>query len=245
MSVHGLCEVAVESLTDYLTILGLGFLLGVRHALDADHLAAVSTLASQHSDLRTSGLIGLCWGVGHTAVLLIVGTVVLWLGVTIPQQVSAMLEFGVGAVLVWLGVSLGIALLRDQWHFHAHDHEGAAHRHLHSHVEHVHHDHPHWLSVSVRPTLVGIAHGLAGSAALMLIILSTVETLAQGLLYIVVFGLGSIIGMMVLGMLISLPLAVSSAGSRHSHAAIQGLASFASTGLGLLMMIRIAWTYPF
>jgi cytochrome c biogenesis protein CcdA len=230
-------------LTDYLTILGLGFLLGARHALDADHLAAVSTLVSRYSDLRTSGLIGLCWGIGHTAVLMVVGMIVLLLGVTIPEQLSVILEFGIGALLVWLGGSLGITLLRERWHFHAHRHDGALHHHLHSHREYAHHEHAHWLTLSLRPTLVGMAHGLAGSAALMLFILSTVQTLWQGLLYIVVFGLGSIISMMVLGLLISLPLALTSAWSRRSQAAIQGLASCASIGLGLAMMIRIGLTH--
>jgi hypothetical protein len=228
---------------DYLTILSLGLLLGVRHAFDADHLAAVSTIVSRHSDLRTSGLIGLCWGLGHTVVLLVVGSLVLSVGVTIPEKLSAVLEFGVGALLVWLGVSLGMVWIRDRWHLHAHRHDGTLHRHLHSHLEHADHDHPHWLRISVRPTLVGMAHGLAGSAALLLVVLSTVRTLWQGLLYIGVFGLGSILGMMVVGLLVSLPLAVSSAWTERSRMAVQGLASFGSIALGLAMMIRIGLAF--
>jgi sulfite exporter TauE/SafE len=228
-----------NGLNNYLTILSLGLLLGIRHAFDADHLAAVSTIVSRHSDLRASGLIGLCWGLGHTAVLLVVGAAVLSLGVTIPEQLSAALEFCVGALLVWLGISLGIVLVRDRWHLHTHRHDGTLHRHLHSHLEHADHDHPHWLSISVRPTLVGMAHGLAGSAALLLIVLSTVPTLWKGLLYIGVFGLGSIVGMIVVGLLVSLPFAVSSRWSRRSRTAVQGLACFGSIALGLTMMIRI------
>jgi hypothetical protein len=227
----------------FLTLLGLGFLLGARHALDADHVAAVSTLLSRYPDVRTSGLIGLCWGVGHTVMLLAVGAGVLVLQVEIPDRLALMLEFGIGALLVGLGVSLALTLFRQGWHLHPHQHDGAVHLHLHTHVRdragRPDHDHPHWMAVSLRPMLVGMAHGLAGSAALMLVVLSTVSSLWQGLLYIVVFGIGSIMGMMMLGVLISLPLVLSAAWSQRAQITVQGLASVGSILLGVVMMVRI------
>jgi high-affinity nickel permease len=231
----------------FLPLLGLGFLLGARHALDADHVAAVSALLSRHPDIRRSGLIGFCWGVGHTLMLLVVGALVLLLHVTIPDEVALTLEFGIGALLVWLGVSLALTLFRQGWHLHSHQHDGATHVHLHSHVRQrgqlrTDHDHPHWFGVSLRSMLVGMAHGLAGSAALMLVVLSTVSSLWQGLLYIMVFGVGSILGMMALGLLISLPLVLSAAWSQWAQITVQSLASLGSIVLGVVMMARIGST---
>src|SRR5437867_9296743 len=105
---------------EFLTVLGLGFLLGARHALDADHVAAVSTILSRRPDLRESGFIGFCWGFGHTAVLLLVGLVVITLKITIPEPLARILEFGVGLMLVVLGVALAMTIVRDGWHLHAH-----------------------------------------------------------------------------------------------------------------------------
>lgn len=223
----------------YITFLGLGFLLGARHALDADHLAAVSTILSDRPNLRTSGLIGFCWGFGHTAVLLAVGLAMIALKITIPERVAQGLEFGVGMMLVLLGGSLAMTLLREQWHIHAHQHDGHRHLHLHSHNRQTGHEHGHWLQLSMKPLLVGMVHGLAGSAALMLMVLSMVRTVWEGVAYILVFGLGSIFGMVLVGVAISLPLVFSASFGRQTQAAVQGLASLGSIGLGLTMMIRI------
>ncbi len=223
----------------YATFLGLGFLLGARHALDADHLAAVSTILSDRPDLRTSGLIGFCWGCGHTAVLLLVGLAVIGLKITIPDRVAQALEFGVGVMLVLLGGSLAATLFRERWHVHAHQHDGRSHLHLHRHSRQADHAHVHWLQVSLKPLAVGMMHGLAGSAALMLMVLSAVRTAWEGAVYILVFGLGSVIGMVLVGIAISLPLVFSASFGRQAQATVQGLASLGSIGLGLAMMIRI------
>lgn len=234
----------------FVTLLVVGFLLGARHALDADHLVAVSTLLSRHPDLRISTLIGFCWGLGHTVVLLVVGTIVLLLHVAIPDELALIMEFGVGVLLVWLGLSLAVAVLRQRWHLHRHEHGGEPHSHLHSHrlgvgsLSPADHDHPHWLKVSLRPVLVGMFHGLAGSAAVMLVVLSTVGSLWQGLLYVTVFGVGSILGMMGVGLLISLPLVLSASWSQPLQIVAQGAASLASIGLGLTMIVRIGIGQP-
>lgn len=222
-----------------ITMLGLGFLLGARHALDADHVAAVSTILSQRPNLKTSGFIGFCWGFGHTATLLAVGLVILMLKVTIPAHVAEAFEFGVGLMLVLLGGSLAVALVRDRWHVHVHRHGDGTHVHLHSHRLATDHGHGHWLQVSWKPFVVGMVHGLAGSAALALMVLSTVRTSWEGMAYILVFGLGSIAGMVLVGTVVSLPLVCSGSFSRRAQTAIQGLASVGSIGLGLSMMIRI------
>jgi ABC-type nickel/cobalt efflux system permease component RcnA len=223
---------------EFLTVLSLGFLLGARHALDADHVAAVSTLLSRHPNLHTSGLIGFSWGLGHTVVLLLVGIIVILLKITIPEPLARACEFGVGVMLVALGGSLAWTLYRERWHVHPHRHDESTHMHLHSHRLHADHGHDHWLKLSLRPFLVGMAHGLAGSAALTLAVLSAIRTLWEGIAYIVVFGIGSIIGMTLLGFLISLPLILSASVGRRTQRAIQAVASVGSIGLGLAMMVR-------
>ncbi len=223
----------------YITLLGLGFLLGARHALDADHVAAVSTILSDRSSLRTSGLISFCWGFGHTVVLLLVGLAMMVLNISIPERVAQVMEFGVGVMLVLLGGSLAATLLREHWHVHAHQHDGTTHLHLHSHRRQADHGHAHWLHVSLKPFVVGMVHGLAGSATLMLMVLSSVHTAWEGAAYILSFGLGSIVGMVLVGGALSLPLVFSASFGRQTQAAVQGLASLGSIGLGLAMMIRI------
>lgn len=223
-----------------MTVLGLGFLLGARHALDADHVAAVATILSKRPTFRVSGFIGFCWGVGHTVMLLVVGLAVIALKITIPDHLASALEFLVGLMLVGLGGSVAMTLLQERWHLHAHEHEGERHLHLHSHRLDVGHGHAHWARGSVQPLLVGMVHGLAGSAALALMVLSTVRTVWEGVTYILVFGIGSILGMMLLGMAISLPLVCSAAFGRRARILMQGLASLGSIGLGLWIMVRIS-----
>lgn len=227
----------------FLTILGVGFVLGARHALDADHLAAVSTILSRRPSLQASGFIGLCWGVGHTLMLLLVGIAVILLKVTIPESLAQTFEFGIGIMLVVLGGSLAWSIYREGWHLHAHEHDGERHLHLHSHQEDKYHRHQHWMHLSVRPLLIGMLHGMAGSAGLMLIVLSTVETMWQGVAYILTFGIGSIIGMVLLGLLISVPLVFSATFGRRVQHVVQGLAGLGSILLGLTMMARIANSY--
>ena len=223
----------------FITVLSLGFVLGARHALDADHVVAVSTILSHRPSLRTSGFIGFCWGFGHTAVLLLVGLVVIALKITIPEAIAEVFEFGVGLMLVVLGVSLAMTIVREGWHLHTHEHDGERHFHLHSHQVDSDHAHGHWLRSSLQPVCVGMVHGLAGSAALVLMVLSTVRTLWEGVVYILVFGVGSVLGMILLGMVISLPLVFSASFGRRTHMTVQGLASLGSIGLGLAMMYRI------
>lgn len=223
-----------------LTIMGLGFVLGLRHALDADHIVAVSTVLAERPSLRASGAVGLFWGLGHTLMLLLVGVCVLALRVSIPEYLAATFEFLVGVMLIVLGVTLARRLYREEWHVHPHEHGGRRHLHLHRHTLHQDHTHGHWFQQARRPLLIGMAHGLAGSAALLLIVIAGAGTFVQGVGYIVVFGIGSIAGMVAVGTAISLPFVLSRSVGRGAFIAVHGLASLSSIGLGLLMMWRLS-----
>ena len=222
-----------------LTILSLGFVLGLRHALDADHLAALSTVLAERPTVQASTAIGLFWGLGHTLMLLCVGTLLLALNLTIPESMANLFEFAVGGMLVALGLSLARRMYREQWHVHTHEHGGQPHVHLHSHHVRADHTHGHWYQGSMRPLVIGMAHGLAGSAALMLVVLSTVTGIGQGIGYIVVFGVGSILCMAGVGAVLSLPVIYSVTVGPRAYWMVQGLACLASIGLGVVMMVRI------
>jgi ABC-type nickel/cobalt efflux system permease component RcnA len=225
--------------SNLLTFLSVGFLLGLRHALDADHLAAVSTVLAERPSMRASGLVGFWWGVGHTLTLMLVGAVVLVSGVHIPEPFALLAESGVGLLLVVLGGTLALKLFRERWHLHRHVHDGEPHVHLHSHHRREDHAHPHWARQSLRPLLIGMAHGAAGSAALMLVIVSNTSGIGQGLLYIAVFGFGSIAGMLVIGLTLSVPVIYSRVLGQRAFFAVQGVASLGSVGLGLWMLYRL------
>src|SRR5215213_741466 len=225
--------------SETLTLLSIGFLLGLRHALDADHLAAVSTVLAERPSLGASSAVGFWWGVGHTFTLMMVGTVVLAWGLRIPERFEALAESGVGILLVVLGGSLAIKLYRERWHLHSHHHDGEKHLHLHSHQLQDDHQHRHWLAATVRPLCIGMAHGLAGSAAVMLMIASTTERVAEGLASIAVFGAGSIVGMMTIGFTLSLPMVCSLTLSRRAFVALQACASLASIAVGVGMLMKL------
>jgi sulfite exporter TauE/SafE len=219
-------------------------MLGLRHALDSDHVAAVSTVLAQRPSLKASGLIGFSWGIGHTVILLLVGLIVLWFRVPVPGVLAQAAEGAVGVMLVILGSMLGMKLVKERWHVHQHDHAGTRHVHLHSHAVLVDHGHPHWWRESVRPLCIGMAHGLAGSAALLLLVVSSAGSVMEGMFYIAVFGCGSIVGMMLIGLVLSLPVVWSFQLGRPVFVAVQGLASLGSVGLGLSIVFRILMDVP-
>lgn len=193
-----------------LGVLMLGFTLGLKHALEADHLAAVATLATGTASLPRALRHGAMWGIGHTITLLAVGGTVLLLGRVIPPIASDVLEFIVGLVLIWLGIDVLWRVRRLHAHPHGHD-DGTAHLHLHHHRPTAANTHSHAHPV-VRPRralLVGMVHGLAGSAALVLITAQAIASPWVGLVYMLIFGLGSVVGMSLVSMCIAVPLHVS------------------------------------
>ncbi len=198
--------------TSTLTILFFGFILGLKHAVEADHIAAVSTIVTDRRSLWGSAIVGGVWGLGHTIALLAVGIFVLLLDFRVSERVATVLEMGVGVMLVFLGLGVLMKIVRGgTLHLHQHEHGGRPHVHPHLH-EHSHGDEDaelqthHGLSLSPRPLIIGLVHGLAGSAGLMLLMLPTIDSRSLGLLYIVVFGIGSIGGMMLMSFAIGIPL---------------------------------------
>ncbi len=222
------------------TILFFGFLLGLRHALEADHVAAVATLARGSPDLRRSLVLGASWGLGHSLTLLLVGTVVLWAGVGVPAEVARWLEALVGLLLVVLGLDVLRRLLRERIHFHLHRHGEAAHFHAHSHAgetDHLRsshdHGHGHATALSGPALLVGVLHGLAGSAVLVLLTAEATHGLLDRLTYIAIFGLGSILGMAVLSVVISLPLRFAARQMTWAYGGLTLVLGLFTFGLGI------------
>lgn len=226
------------------SVLTFGLVFGLKHAVEADHLAAVSTIVSQRKSILSSSLVGGLWGIGHTISLLIAGVAVLVLHVKIGEKTALALEFCVALMLIALGANALRKILRGgKLHIHSHNHGARAHLHPHIHepsVEPSEHAH-HGLRANARPILVGMVHGLAGSAALMLLVLSTVSSPVVGLLFIVVFGVGSIGGMLIMSALVSLPLHFTANRFDKTHRAVQVLAAIFSLGLGVMMVYEIGF----
>lgn len=221
-----------------LSLLALGFVLGLRHALDADHIAAVASLAARKATLRDTLRVSGAWGLGHAATLVLFGGALVLVGTSLPESVARVLEAAVGVMLVILGVDVLRRLRQKQIHFHAHAHPGAAARHVHLHTHargghphpHPHaHDHAHG-----RALLVGCVHGLAGTAGLVLLAVPAMQSGAGALLYLVVFGAGTIVGMMLFSLAISVPLRFSARRLRRTTIALQ-------LALGLLNLALGAW----
>ena len=186
-----------------ISVLLIGFLLGLQHAVEADHLAAVSTIVSEKKNLWTASLVGGLWGIGHTVSLFVVGLLVILLKFQISETTETRLEAVVGGMLILLGINALRKLFTEKIHVHVHEHGEREHLHIHSHADAVEESHHRF---SVRSVLIGMVHGLAGSAALMLLIVPTIESAPIALLYILVFGVGSIGGMMAMSFLIGLPV---------------------------------------
>ncbi|MFN8452728.1 MAG: sulfite exporter TauE/SafE family protein [Anaerolineae bacterium] len=180
----------MATLLQTLILLGTGIVLGLEHALETDHIVAVVTLTSQTKSVRRAVLLGVSWGLGHALTLIVIGFIILVTRLVIPEQIALLLEMLVGVVLIGLGIDTAWKALKGDLHYHTHEHDGVQHTHLHSH--HHTHDHAHHTR---RSFLVGVVHGLAGSAALVLLVVSTFDSVGSGVAFIVCFGLGSVIGM--------------------------------------------------
>jgi ABC-type nickel/cobalt efflux system permease component RcnA len=221
------------------TTLLFGFLLGIEHALEADHVVAVSTMVSQTRSLSRASLTGISWGMGHTLTLLVAGLVVLFLKVNMPEGVALSLEFVVGVVLVSLGGEILWGYCRKKVHAHPHRHGESVHDHFHSHAQSDDHAHDHHPPSPGKACLVGMIHGLAGSAALMLVVLTTVRTPVQGMCYLLIFGLGSIVGMLMMSSLVALPFALTAVRFQRINEAVRMAAGLTSIALGGSIMLRI------
>lgn len=219
-----------------LTTLLVGFLLGMEHALDPDHVVAVSTLMSQHRRLGRSALVALSWGLGHTATLFLVGLAVILFNMRIPDWLAPFTELTVGLVLLALGTSIIKGYLTERVHAHVHRHGGEVHVHFHSHATGEGHDHEHRPPGHRTSLLVGMVHGLAGSAALMLLVLASIRTPGLGLLYIFTFGIGSMLGMLGLSALIGLPFTMMVRGHAEVHRKIRLTTGATSIAYGVFLI---------
>ena len=226
------------------SLLLFGFLLGMRHTLEADHLAAVATLTCNARGKRQALNLGALWGLGHSLALLLCGCLALWFDQTMSTRLATTLELLVGVLLCGLGVDVLLRVKKYRVHFHTHQHPGQpAHFHAHSHPHGIVHDqhrhqHGHVTGFARRALLVGIMHGLAGSAALILLALQAVESVLTGLLYIGLFGVGSIIGMATLSLILVLPLQwqASASGLNRLHQGLQ----LAIGSISIVVGVRLA-----
>jgi hypothetical protein len=217
---------------ELLTGSGLGSLLGIRHALEPDHLAAVTTLVTDHRrvDRRANAaFLGMCWGIGHTFALIAAGAVLVVLRAEMPPSVANLFELGVALMLVALG-------LRAAYNASRQGPTGPVHVHHHGRVVHIHpgtpaHIHIGAWTLARRPLLVGAVHGLAGSGALTALVLATLPSTAARLAYMGLFGIGSTLGMAAMSGLLGWPLA--RIGSHHRIArAVAFAVGCLSTAIG-------------
>ena len=230
-----------------LAVLTIGLVFGLKHATEVDHVVAISTIVSRHKNVFRSALVGALWGAGHTASLLIVGVIVLSLRIAIPERVSGWLEFGVALMIIALGVSALWRAVRtnSEVHVHQHSHDGLSHTHVHFHEHENKHvpstqaAHSHVVSrIGWKPVLVGMMHGLAGSGALTLLVLTQISSPLIGFLYMATFGLGSIAGMLLMSGLIGLPFAFTSRKLTHLNQGLQTVAAVLSICFGVWYAFR-------
>lgn len=224
-------------------VLLLGLVIGMQHALEADHVAAVSSIAARQKSIRRIVVHGAVWGLGHTLTLMLVAGGAVLFGLVLHDSLASWLEALVGVMLVGLGAHVVVALVRERIHFHRHGHDdGTAHFHAHSHKgeEAPHdprsHEHTHPRGLPVRTLLVGMMHGMAGSAALLVLTAATVGSAPLGLGYILLFGIGSVLGMAALSAVIAVPLSWSARTLTWANSGLQGAIGLATIVLGAVVI---------
>ncbi len=223
-----------------LSVLGLGLLLGMSHALEADHVAAVSSVVSRRKGIRNISWHGAIWGLGHTLTLLVVAGTCIALKTQIAERTAERLELVVGVMLVGLGAHVLWRLWRDRVHFGTHEHaDGTRHMHAHSHRNDAHqghhhsrHEHDHPETMPWRTLLIGTMHGMAGSAALVVLAASSIESPWMGIAYVLLFGLGSVVGMAALSAIIAVPLTWTANSLTLANRALQGFIGLATIAVG-------------
>lgn len=248
------------------SVLSLGFFLGMRHATDPDHVIAISTIVSREGSMRSAALIGCVWGIGHTLTITGVGGAIILFSVVIPPRLGLTMEMGVALMLVvlglwnltgivqWITVTLGTGGGRGV-HVHTHSHGDYSHTHTHGHgVDR--HGHAEertpqaWLDRHlgglgvyqvVRPLLVGIVHGLAGSAAVSLLVLATIHDPWWAMAYLLIFGTGTIAGMMLITAAVAAPFAFTAGRSDRIGRYLRVASGLLSLGFGLFLVYQIGF----
>lgn len=248
-----------------LSIIALGFFLGMRHATDPDHVIAVTTIVSRQRSIRHGALIGVLWGLGHTITILVVGSAIILFGIVIPARVGLTMELSVGLMLILLGILNLSGMMR--WisetltpsqhglHSHPHGHGDYVHSHPHGHSpeKHGHPEHATpvgWMDRMfgrmgfyqiVRPLAVGVVHGLAGSAAVALLVLTTIRVPSWSVLYLLVFGIGTIAGMMLITVAIAVPFTFSENRFARLNRGLGLVSGLVSLAFGLFILYQMAF----
>ena len=252
-------------MVSFLSIIMLGFFLGMRHATDPDHVIAVTTIVSRQRSIKDAALIGALWGVGHTLTILLVGSAIILFGMVIPPRVGLTMELSVGLMLILLGIMNLSGMMR--WltesftpsnlseHSHVHSHGDYVHNHPHSHAPE-NHGHAEtatpvgWLDRTfgrlglyqiLRPLAVGIVHGLAGSAAVALLVLTTIRVPTWAVVYLLVFGLGTIAGMMLITAAIAVPFAASATRFGRLNRGLSLASGIISLAFGLFIVYQMGF----
>src|SRR6266404_4958761 len=248
-----------------LSIIALGFFLGMRHATDPDHVIAVTTIVSRQGSIRQAALIGVLWGLGHTITILIVGSAIILFDLVIPPRVGLTMELSVGLMLILLGILNLSGIMRwitetvtpfpSRQHSHPHGHGDYVHAHPHGHVPEKHgHDEEAtpvgWMDRNfgrlglyqvVRPLAVGIVHGLAGSAAVALLVLTTIRVPSWAIFYLLVFGLGTVAGMMLVTAAIAVPFTFSENRFARLHRGLALVSGLVSIAFGVFIVYQMGF----
>jgi ABC-type nickel/cobalt efflux system permease component RcnA len=249
-------------MTALLSILALGFFLGMRHATDSDHVIAISTIVSRERDIRHAAVIGIFWGVGHSITLLIVGGAIVLFGLVVPQRLGLSLELCVALMLIVLGaLNLRVAFCRlrarstltlHEHHEHPHRHGDYIHSHPHGHAPETHGHSEESVPPArldrrfgesrtyraLRPTIIGVVHGLAGSAAIALLVLPIIRDPIWAMMYLSIFGAGTIAGMMLITTAIAVPV-VCTTRFEFLHRHLGAAAGVVSVSFGLFLVYQI------
>lgn len=225
-------------------ILLLGLVTGLRHSMEADHIAAVlSVLASNHKNIKRASMLGAIWGLGHTMSLFVAGLVVLLFAVNISETISSRLEFGVGIMLLFLGFTTLTGWSIGKF-FKGLRHKTSSHKHIHYHESNIVHSHGHIHDNEHKhghkALIIGMVHGMAGSGALLLIVLSTINSIPLGLAYIAIFGAGSIGGMAAVSTLMGIPF-VKLSNSAKISIALRYAAAITTLAIGAGLIYDLVW----
>lgn len=223
---------------------GIGLLLGFRHAFEPDHLAAVSTLATRSPRLSFAARLGAAWALGHTASVGVVVGAIIAFNLRLPESLWPAADLLVAILLVGLGGSVFMRYARGRWHLHVHSHGGGAggdtpHLHLHSHQHDMTHEHRHALGDARRSLGFGLLHGLAGSAAVLLLLVAAAESRALQLAYFLAFGFGTLVGMMAVTLALATAVRLASQRGERWATVLHLTAATASIGVGLMLGWRV------